>query len=99
MIKIGNPSSLLRPSSKVLSFSSIPIHQNQNNVVYKMISPASITPKISVIPILDQWVQQGNPIVADQLKNMIKIFRNHNRYSQIMTSGYSKSNAEYFSLC
>ncbi|KAL7606485.1 hypothetical protein Lser_V15G16823 [Lactuca serriola] len=80
------------------SFSSTnaqnPIIRN-HDALYKRISPAAITPKTSVVPILDQWVQEGKNIVADELKNMIRVFRNHNRYSQALQLSEWMTNRSY----
>lgn len=77
--------------SRVLFGSSFSISTQQinqthhNNVLYDMISPAKLKPTASIAPILDQWVQQGGTYIKpDDLRNIIKALRNHNRYSQAL---------------
>ncbi|XP_071701575.1 pentatricopeptide repeat-containing protein At2g20710, mitochondrial-like [Rutidosis leptorrhynchoides] len=67
------------PIYRVLFNSSVStqIHEVPN----KKVSPALI----KCMTILDQWRNKGNEISdmnVDELKNMIKVFRNHNEYSQ-----------------
>ncbi|KAJ9562907.1 hypothetical protein OSB04_008067 [Centaurea solstitialis] len=50
-------------------------------LLYKRIS---LNPRTSIVPILDQWLQEGNEIIVDKLKNMIKVLRNHNRYTHAL---------------
>lgn len=66
-----------------------------NDTLYKRISPSAISSKTSIVPILEQWVQEGKDIVADELKNMIKIYRNHNRYSQALQLSEWMTNRSY----
>ncbi|KAI7750958.1 hypothetical protein M8C21_031788 [Ambrosia artemisiifolia] len=74
--------------------------KNGNLLLYKMISPAAagLTAKASLVPILDQWIRrQGNnhSNAAGDLKNMIKVFRNHNRYSQALQLSEWMTNRSY----
>ncbi|XP_076886153.1 pentatricopeptide repeat-containing protein At2g20710, mitochondrial-like [Bidens hawaiensis] len=71
--------------SRVLFSSSFSISTEHRNVLYDMLSPARLKPTASIAPILDQWAQQGgNHIKPADLRNIIKAFRNHNRYSQAL---------------
>ncbi|XP_076911200.1 pentatricopeptide repeat-containing protein At2g20710, mitochondrial-like [Bidens hawaiensis] len=71
--------------SRVLFGSSFSIQTHHHNVLYDMISPAKLKPTASIGPILDQWVQQGGTYIKpDDLRNIIKTLRNHNRYSQAL---------------
>ncbi|KAF5786099.1 putative tetratricopeptide-like helical domain superfamily [Helianthus annuus] len=77
-----------RPLLSRVFFSSLSSEQTASigngNVVYKMLSPAELRPWASVVPILDQWILEGNHINVGQLRNMVKVFRNYNRYSQAL---------------
>ncbi|KAI3802241.1 hypothetical protein L1987_30371 [Smallanthus sonchifolius] len=93
MVGLRSCNSLLSdasPLSRVLFNSSFSLTTEQTpsiqhlNGLYKRISPAELTPGTSVVPILDQWLHEGNDIIPDDLRNMIKVFRNHNRYSQAL---------------
>ncbi|KAJ0700016.1 hypothetical protein HanOQP8_Chr10g0362751 [Helianthus annuus] len=81
-----------KPLVSRVFFSSLSSEQTASigngNVVYKMLSPAELRPRASVVPILDQWILEGNHINVGQLRNMIKVFRNYNRYSQALQVGY-----------
>ncbi|KAL8188756.1 hypothetical protein R6Q57_029776 [Mikania cordata] len=89
------------PISRVFfnsSFSSTTeqTHSIQNlSALYKRISPVELNARDSIVPFLDQWVQEGNNIIADELKNMIKVFRNHNRYSQALQLSEWMTNRSY----
>ncbi|KAI3774099.1 hypothetical protein L1987_48642 [Smallanthus sonchifolius] len=104
MVVLRSCNSLLSdasPLSRVLFNSSFSLTTEQTpsiqhlNGLYKRISPAELTPRTSVVPILDQWVHEGNDIIADDLKNMIKVFRNHNRYSQALQLSEWITNRSY----
>ncbi|KAI3718490.1 hypothetical protein L6452_19364 [Arctium lappa] len=81
------------------SFSSTkaqtPSIQSHDLLLYKRISPAAITPRTSIVPILDQWLQESNEIVVDKLKNMIKVLRNHNRYTHALQLSEWMTNRSY----
>ncbi|KAL4589181.1 hypothetical protein LXL04_002086 [Taraxacum kok-saghyz] len=66
-----------------------------HDALYKRISPSAITQKTSVVPIIEQWVQEGKYIVVDELKSTIKIYRKHNRYSQALQLSEWMTNRSY----
>ncbi|KAL4585312.1 hypothetical protein LXL04_009930 [Taraxacum kok-saghyz] len=66
-----------------------------HDALYKRISLSAIMQKTSVVPIIEQWVQEGKDIVVDELKSMIKIYRNHNRYSQALQLSEWMTNRSY----
>ncbi|KVH96664.1 Pentatricopeptide repeat-containing protein [Cynara cardunculus var. scolymus] len=72
-----------------------PSIQHHDVLLYKRISPAAITPRNSIVPILDQWLQEGNEIIVDKLKDMIKILRNHNRYTHALQLSEWMTNRSY----
>ncbi|KAK1419341.1 hypothetical protein QVD17_28507 [Tagetes erecta] len=92
-----NHISLLSDTSPIyrVSFSSLTTKQSpssqNHNVLFKRLSPR----RASIVPIMDQWIQQGNDIIADELKNMIKALRNHNRYSQALQLSEWMTNKGY----
>lgn len=47
--------------------------------LYRRITPIG-DPQVSIVPILDQWVQEGRPISKDQLRIFIKEFRYYKRF-------------------
>lgn len=58
----------LFPPQKLLGhfFSS-----NARDSLYRRISPLG-DPNVSVVPVLDQWVQEGRPVQKVELQNIIK---------------------------
>jgi hypothetical protein len=41
-------------------------------------------PKVSIIPVIEQWLKEGNSIKQSDLQNFIKLFRRHRRFSHAL---------------
>jgi hypothetical protein len=41
-------------------------------------------PKVSIIPVIEQWLKEGNSIKQSDLQNFIKLFRGHRRFSHAL---------------
>lgn len=70
----------LSPSQKLLVhfFSSKARHS-----LYRRISPLG-DPNVSVVPVLDQWVQEGRPVQIAELRNIIKELRVYKRFKHAL---------------
>ncbi|OMO51894.1 hypothetical protein CCACVL1_29516 [Corchorus capsularis] len=67
------------------------------NGLFRRISPLG-NPSISVVPVLDQWVAEGNPIDENELHFCIRRLRFHNRYSQALEISFWMTDKRYFPL-
>ncbi|KEH19429.1 PPR containing protein, putative [Medicago truncatula] len=56
--------------------------RNRRNL-FARISPLG-DPSISISPILENWVQEGNPLGYKQLQRIIKSLRSSKRFSQAL---------------
>ncbi|KAL3502725.1 hypothetical protein ACH5RR_037174 [Cinchona calisaya] len=54
-----------------------------SDTLLKRILPAG-DPQVSIVPILDQWVQEGRPLHPPELKTILKILRGSKRYSHAL---------------
>lgn len=55
---------------------------NRRNL-YSRISPLG-DPSISVVPVLDEWIEEGNAVDGPHLHHIIKILRTRNRNTQAL---------------
>ncbi|XP_031265364.1 pentatricopeptide repeat-containing protein At2g20710, mitochondrial-like [Pistacia vera] len=53
------------------------------NALYCRISPIG-NPRVSIVPLLDLWVQEGRPVVKEQLQSFIKELRTYRRFSHAL---------------
>lgn len=62
-------------------YSSIsnPTNKNTEERLYRRISPVG-NPNVSVVPILEQWVQEGKPVSQIELQRIIKELRIFKRF-------------------
>ncbi|CAK9177597.1 unnamed protein product [Ilex paraguariensis] len=67
-------------AGKALSYctQTLTSYSAPQDTLYKRISPNG-DPRVSILPILDQWVEEGKPVKIDELKTMIKLLRNYRR--------------------
>ncbi|KAJ0087739.1 hypothetical protein Patl1_32861 [Pistacia atlantica] len=49
------------------------------NALYRRISPVG-NPGVSIVPLLDQWVEEGRPVDKEQLQVFIKELRSYRRF-------------------
>ncbi|KAJ0089364.1 hypothetical protein Patl1_32857 [Pistacia atlantica] len=49
------------------------------NALYRRISPIGNS-RVSIVPLLDQWVEEGRPVDKEQLQSFIKELRSYRRF-------------------
>nr|XP_043621667.1 pentatricopeptide repeat-containing protein At2g20710, mitochondrial-like [Erigeron canadensis] len=59
------------------------VFENEASTLYKRISPVG-DPNISIIPILDQWVQQGNKVEQHSLNRIITTLSKYRRFKHAL---------------
>ena len=55
-------------------------------------------PKVSIIPVIEQWLEEGNSIKKPDLQNFIKLFRRHRRFSHALQVFHSLTIQLHFSF-
>ncbi|KAH7554226.1 hypothetical protein JRO89_XS12G0137700 [Xanthoceras sorbifolium] len=65
--------------------------------LYRMISPVG-DPKVSIVPVLDQWVQEGGAVDKEQLHVMIKELRSYKRFTHALQISMWMSDKRYIPL-
>ncbi|KAJ8755546.1 hypothetical protein K2173_022125 [Erythroxylum novogranatense] len=63
------------------------------NNLYSRVSPLG-DPRISVIPVLDKWVEEGRKVKAHDLQRLVKSLRSGRRYKQALEVSEWMSNKE-----
>ncbi|KAJ8534891.1 hypothetical protein K7X08_016619 [Anisodus acutangulus] len=58
---------------------------NNGDTLYRRISPLG-DPNASITPVLDQWIEEGKPVVKEELQNIIKVLRGYRRYKHALES-------------
>ncbi|KAA8516861.1 hypothetical protein F0562_017321 [Nyssa sinensis] len=51
--------------------------------LYRRISPIG-DPRVSIVPVLDQWIEEGRKVYKDQLQNIIKQLRRYRRFKHAL---------------
>lgn len=84
----------LFPSQKLLChfFSSNALHS-----LYRRISQLG-GPNVSVVPLLDQWVQEGRPVPKEELQRIIKELRVYKRFNHALEISQWMSDKRYIIL-
>ncbi|KAF2307709.1 hypothetical protein GH714_031077 [Hevea brasiliensis] len=67
------------------------------NELYRRISPVG-DPKISIVPILDRWIEEGRSVNKEQLVSFIKKFRYYKRYYHALEISMWMTDKRYFPL-
>ncbi|PIA55318.1 hypothetical protein AQUCO_00800211v1 [Aquilegia coerulea] len=70
---------------------------DKKDTLYKRISPLG-NPRVSIVPILDQWVQEGKPAKPKYLKDMIHELRKYRRYSHALEISHWMTDRRYVDL-
>ncbi|KAJ0028136.1 hypothetical protein Pint_36270 [Pistacia integerrima] len=70
---------------------------NSMNALFRRISPLG-DPKVSIVPMLDQWVQEGRTVDQLQLRDFIKRLRSFKRYSQALQMSMWMTDKRYLVL-
>ncbi|KAF5199859.1 Pentatricopeptide repeat-containing protein [Thalictrum thalictroides] len=67
---------------KVLMYSTSQ-PKTKRDTLYNRISPLG-DPRVSVVPVLDQWIEEGNNVDHFQLQGLIKQLKTFRRYKQAL---------------
>lgn len=67
-----------RAIPRLLLFSSV-----AEDSLYRRISPLG-NPSISIVPVLDQWFKEGNPVDREQLRRIIMELRKYRRFTHAL---------------
>ncbi|KAK6932560.1 Pentatricopeptide repeat [Dillenia turbinata] len=62
---------------------SIPSRTPQEKSLYKRISPIG-DPYVSIVPVLNQWVEEGNNVGKEELRSIIQQLRHYKRYNHAL---------------
>ncbi|KAJ0041234.1 hypothetical protein Pint_26649 [Pistacia integerrima] len=77
---LENVSALSSYSTKIAARSSRTSRwKDSMNALYRRISPIG-SPRVSIVPVLDQWVEEGRPVDKEQLHVFIKELRSYRRF-------------------
>ncbi|KAJ0041239.1 hypothetical protein Pint_26647 [Pistacia integerrima] len=77
---LANVSALSSYSTKIAARSSRTSRwKDSMNALYRRISPIG-SPRVSIVPVLDQWVEEGRPVDKEQLHVFIKELRSYRRF-------------------
>ncbi|KAJ0028316.1 hypothetical protein Pint_36308 [Pistacia integerrima] len=77
---LGNvPASSSYSTKKAERSSTISRWKGSMNALYRRISPVG-NPGVSIVPLLDQWVEEGRPVDKEQLQVFIKELRSYRRF-------------------
>ncbi|KAJ0087740.1 hypothetical protein Patl1_32860 [Pistacia atlantica] len=78
---LGNVPALRSYSTNIEERSSrISRLKGSMNALYRRISPIG-DPSVSIVPLLDQWIEEGHPVDKEQLQAFIKELRFYRRFS------------------
>ncbi|KAJ0028325.1 hypothetical protein Pint_36301 [Pistacia integerrima] len=78
---LGNVPALSSYSTNIEERSSrISRWKGSMNALYRRISPIG-DPSVSIVPLLDQWIEEGHPVDKEQLQAFIKELRFYRRFS------------------
>ncbi|KAM3343627.1 pentatricopeptide repeat-containing protein, mitochondrial [Capsicum galapagoense] len=65
--------------------------------LYRRISPIG-DPKVSIVPVLDQWIKEGKHVVKEELQSIIKELRSFRRYKHALEVSYWMTDKRFFTL-
>ncbi|KAL6988672.1 hypothetical protein U1Q18_014428 [Sarracenia purpurea var. burkii] len=57
--------------------------EKSGDSLYRRISPMG-NPTVSVVPVLDQWAEEGRTVKKEQLQNIIKELRRYSRFKHAL---------------
>ncbi|KAK6932559.1 Pentatricopeptide repeat [Dillenia turbinata] len=96
--KLWRPSSICRSKAchNLIFFKPIsnPSGVSKVESLYKRISPIG-DPNVSIVPILDQWVKEGNTVEEEQLRSIVKEYRHYRRYRHALEISEWMCNKRY----
>ncbi|XP_044502620.1 uncharacterized protein LOC123223489 [Mangifera indica] len=67
------------------------------HALYRRISPVG-NPRVSIVPILDQWVEEGRPVKKEQLLIFIKELRSYRRFRHALEISMWMTDKRYLPL-
>ncbi|XP_041026573.1 pentatricopeptide repeat-containing protein At2g20710, mitochondrial-like isoform X1 [Juglans microcarpa x Juglans regia] len=84
----------LFPAQKLLAYF---FSSNAGVSLYRRISPVG-DPDVSVVPILDQWIQEGRHVDKEELQSIIKELRDYKRFKHALEISAWMSEKRYIPL-
>lgn len=82
-------------SARVLYYSTQTLAFKPRDSLYRRISPIG-DPTVSIIPVLDGWIEDGNTVEKKELQVMIKQLRGYKRYKHALQVSLCISNSMWF---
>ncbi|KAF8413888.1 hypothetical protein HHK36_001882 [Tetracentron sinense] len=67
------------------------------DTLFKRISPAG-DPRVSIVPVLDKWIEEGRTVNREDLQTMIKQMRAYGRFTHALEISHWMSDRRYFNL-
>ncbi|XP_065853730.1 pentatricopeptide repeat-containing protein At2g20710, mitochondrial-like [Euphorbia lathyris] len=93
----NGPHSNSYSSNAMLSHRSVRPSEGSRTELFRRISPIGDS-KISILPILDQWVEEGRPVDERILKRIIRDLRCYKRYRHALEVSIWMTNKRYSNL-
>ncbi|XP_057959555.1 pentatricopeptide repeat-containing protein At2g20710, mitochondrial-like [Malania oleifera] len=76
---------------------TIPSNSNSGDSLYRRITPLGDS-SVSIVPVLDQWIQEGREVSGKQLMAIVKEMRYYRRYKHALEISHWMSDKRYFPL-
>ncbi|OVA14939.1 hypothetical protein BVC80_8951g46 [Macleaya cordata] len=70
--------------------STPPSTSTSKDTLYKRISPVG-DPRVSIIPVLDKWIEEGKSVDGEELRSLIKQLRVYRRFKHALEVSLSLS--------
>ncbi|KAJ0027700.1 hypothetical protein Pint_36291 [Pistacia integerrima] len=67
------------------------------NALYRRISPIGDS-RVSIVPLLDQWIEEGRPVDKEQLQSFIKELRSYRRFRHALEISMWMTDKRYLPL-
>ncbi|OVA14940.1 Pentatricopeptide repeat [Macleaya cordata] len=77
--------------------STPPSTSTSKDTLYKRISPVG-DPRVSIVPVLDKWIEEGKSVKREDLRSMIKQLRLYKRFKHALEISQWMSDRRYFVL-
>ncbi|CAL9094573.1 unnamed protein product [Musa textilis] len=91
-------SQLVAPAGVLMSTEELPpLPEGWHDSLYNRIAAVG-DPTLSVVPLLERWVQEGRPVDQSELRVMVKRMRSFCRYSHALEISTWMSDRRYFYL-
>ncbi|GAB4826951.1 hypothetical protein Ancab_033831 [Ancistrocladus abbreviatus] len=98
----NSTSSLSTVSTAAASFSSssaaaVAVENPKDDNLYRRITPLG-DPKVSIVPVLEQWVKEGKQVDREQLRHIIKELKFYKRYKHALEISQWMTDRRYIPL-